>query len=393
MSTRSRLADVALVVVLAALMLTEHVVTASGTSEAPKLSLPTAAVVGMIVVSVVPLLGRRRRPLLVLVLSVASMFAVSWVSFTKNTIPFPSMLAGYAYALTVGRRRTLIAGVVIALIVVLIIGIHDPAALLSWDMVLNLGFVALPFVIASAVREREGRLAEATKRAEIAERTREEETQRRVGAERLRIARDVHDVVSHAIVAINVQAGVGARLGERDPARAREALTEIRAVSAEALRELRAVLGLLRTDDDGAALAPTIPERLDGLDELAERVRRAGVQVDLDVRLDGPVPSQVEAAAYRVIKESLTNVLRHAGSGRARVSVARVGGRLKVEVEDEGANGEVRVAASGRGTGQGVRGMSERVQALGGAFRAGPRPEGGWRVVATIPVTRVERVS
>ena len=194
----------------------------------------------------------------------------------------------------------------------------------------NVAFCLLALAVGDVLRSQREAMARAMD-------AREEETRRKLGEERLRIAREVHDVVAHAMVAINVQSGVAAHLIDADPEQARSALREIKATSGEALRDLRGTLGVLRGDDDAAPLGPS--SGLGDLDELAGALRAAGVDVRLDVGELGPVPAAVHAAGYRIVQESLTNVLRHARASRAEVVVARDGGDVRVEVTDDGVGG------------------------------------------------------
>jgi signal transduction histidine kinase len=208
----------------------------------------------------------------------------------------------------------------------------------------------------------------------------ERESERRLGEERLRIAREVHDVVAHAMVAINVQAGVAAHLIEQDTEQAREALLEIKRSSGDALTDLRATLGVLRDPGQTAPVGPAAG--LDDLDDVAGRLRAAGVEVVVDVDTVGSVPTPVHSAGYRIVQEALTNVLRHANA-RAVTVVARADEEvLTIVVADDGTGPDQPTA----GAGAGVRGMRERAEALGGTLQAGSGPEGGWRVEATLPL-------
>jgi signal transduction histidine kinase len=235
-----------------------------------------------------------------------------------------------------------------------------------------------------AVRARRAYVAELRDRAERAERTREEEARRRVDEERMRIARELHDVVSHTIGVISVQAGVASHLLERRPDKAAESLAAIRQASDEALGELHAMLGVLR-DGDGGGEAPLSPAP--GLGELDVLVAQAaGAGVDVRVSRQGRprrLPPAVDLACYRVVQESLTNVVRHARASRAEITVTHADGRVTVEVTDDGRAGR---NGHGTGSGQGILGMRERARALGGSLEAGPRPGGGFRVLATLPV-------
>ncbi|WP_245681683.1 sensor histidine kinase [Actinomadura kijaniata] len=222
------------------------------------------------------------------------------------------------------------------------------------------------------LREYERRLAEAV-------RTREEEARRRATEERLRIARDLHDVLGHNISLINVQAAAALHGLRRDPSRAESALTAIKATSKDTLRELRATLGVLRQVDEDAPAA--------GLARLAELTSGASA-AGLTVRAvtEGaarPVPAEVDLAAYRIVQESLTNVTRHSAATEATVRVRYAGDAVRVEIDDPG---PPRDGAS-PGSGNGVRGMRERAEALGGELSAGPGPGGGFRVSARLPLS------
>ncbi|WP_174248423.1 histidine kinase [Streptomyces hoynatensis] len=203
---------------------------------------------------------------------------------------------------------------------------------------------------------------------------------RRADEERLRIARELHDVLAHSISVINVQAGVGLALLDSDPEQARSALTTIKAASKEALGEVRQVLDTLRSP--GAAPRAPAPG-LGRLPELAEQAANAGLRVDVATEGEAaPLPPGADLAAFRIVQEALTNIVRHSGSRTARVRLRYAAGALELRVDDEGpATGE------GAGGGNGLVGMRERAAAFGGTVEAGPRPGGGFRVVATLPLT------
>jgi signal transduction histidine kinase len=221
--------------------------------------------------------------------------------------------------------------------------------------------------------------------AERAHSAREEQL-RRASDERLQIARDLHDVVAHNISLINVQASVALHLGDELPEQAGDALRAIKDASKDALEELRLVLDILRTGD----VAPRAPTpTLEDVDQLVERATATGLDVVIDVQgVRRRLPQPVEVAAYRVVQEALTNVVRHAGSAATVVSLSYGPDAIVVQVDDEGAgpapNGAV--PSGTPGTGSGLLGMRERVAALGGRLDASARPSGGFRVRAWIPV-------
>jgi len=374
------LTDLILAVICALAMIVELRLT-----DGPRTNVTPLAVV-TIVIAVLPLLVHRRSPGWALVAAMATLYLVMTVSAIHQTVPLPSMITGFFLATLVDRRRAILVGIALAPFVLLALVLFSDDGLLTLETAKNLGFIALPVSLGIAVRERRASVAALVERAESAERTREEEALRRVSEERLRIARDVHDVVAHAIVAINVQAGVAAHLLDRDREQARRTLLDIKRVSGEALGGLRSTLGVLRDADGHDALqAPVTPTSGVGdLRELRKSLSGSGLDVALDIDPSiEELPAMVGTTSYRIVQEALTNVLRHAPSSAARVSVRREGDTVLIEVTDDGAGARTPTVAPG--TGNGVRGMQERASALGGDLVAGPREGGGWRVLATLP--------
>ena len=203
-------------------------------------------------------------------------------------------------------------------------------------------------------------------------------------AERLRIARELHDMVAHSIGIIAIQAGSGRSVFDARPGEARDALAAIEATSRETLSGLRRmVTGLRRAEPGpGPGQAPLGPAPgLADIDRLAATARDAGVQVEVDWRGSRePLPADIDLSAFRIIQEAVTNVVRHAGTGQCQVAIDQQDGQLSIEVTDSGRGG------STAGTGYGITGMRERAALLGGDFSAGPRPGGGFRVAARLPV-------
>ena len=219
-------------------------------------------------------------------------------------------------------------------------------------------------------------LREAERRAEEAERTRDEAAQRRAMGERLRIARELHDSLTHSISVIQVQAGVAEHLARKRGEEVPSALLAIKEAGADAARELRATLQILRRTEDGDSSG------LSQLDSLVARARAAGLPVTVTVTgAERPLPPDVDQAAYRIVQEALTNVSRHAGLAHASVCLQYTPDALTVEVADDGAGKGDRPA----GPGLGLLGMRERVSALGGRLHAGPQDGGGFRVRAELP--------
>jgi signal transduction histidine kinase len=227
----------------------------------------------------------------------------------------------------------------------------------------------------------------ARQRRQAAERTRAEEARRRAGEERMRIARELHDVLAHNISLINVQAGVALHLMDEQPGQSRSALAAIKQASNDALGELRSVLDVLRQGDEAPPRTPA--SGLAHLDRLVAGAEATGLEVR--TRVEGtprPLPAGTDLAAYRIVQESLTNVTRHAGPASATVLVRYGPADLTVQVDDDG-RGPAAAGGAG-GNGNGIRGMRERVAALGGELTIGPRPGGGFRVQARLPLEPVE---
>ena len=252
-------------------------------------------------------------------------------------------------------------------------GLENTSLLLGW-------FVAAG-VAATVTRHRQAYLEEVERRVAEAERTREEAARRRAGEERLRIARELHDSLTHSISIIKVQAGVAVHVARRRGEEVPPALLAVQEASGDAMRELRATLEVLRDpggpDDEAAASG------LDRLHDLVERARSTGLPATVTVsgtRRD--LPAEVDRAAYRIVQEALTNVSRHAGGASAEVRIDYTPGGLVVRVDDDGKADPDAPPVPGTG----LLGMRERVAALGGRLRAEPRPEGGFTVCAELPL-------
>lgn len=328
------------------------------------------------IVGCLPLVARRhvRFPILAPGL-VAGVVLILWQLHPGDTVVLVPMVALHQLALSNDRRRNLwMALAVVPCVVVSILPFANGLSHLAPLVVRNLALCLLAIAAGDVIRSRRmstQRLMESA----------EQRTLRRVGEERLRIARDIHDLVAHAMTAINVQAGVAAHLLERDPQQAHDALRAIKDVSGQALADLRGTLEVLR---DPAAAAPLGPAAgLGDLAPLVERLRAAGVEVELEVEGVGDVPAAVQGAGYRIVQEAMTNIARHAGASRAQIHVRRLPGHLAIDVGDDGRGAP---AANGTGPGNGLRGMLERAAALGGSLEAGPGERGGWRVQARLPL-------
>ncbi|THA46316.1 two-component sensor histidine kinase [Streptomyces sp. A1136] len=343
----------------------------------------------LIVLGSVALVFRRRRPRAVLAVTIALSLSELSTGEPRAPVAMCTVIALYTLAARTDRPTTWKVGL---LTMAGLTGVAMLAGPLPWYSQENIGVFAWTGMAAAAgdaVRSRRAFIDAIRERAERAERTREEEARRRVAEERLRIARDLHDVVAHHIALVNVQAGVAAHVMDKRPDQAKEALAHVRDASRSALNELRATVGLLRQSGDPEA--PTEPAPgLAVLEELTDTFRNAGLPVKVMVELgragDG-LPAAVDLAAYRVIQEALTNVRKHAGPGAtAEVSVVRVGASVEVTVlDDGGTSADSAPRPADPGGGHGLLGMRERAGALGGSCFAGPRYGGGFRVHAVLP--------
>lgn len=244
------------------------------------------------------------------------------------------------------------------------------------------GWLVAAFVLGEVSRSRREYLEQVEQRATDAERTREEEARRRAGEERMRIARELHDVLAHNISMINVQAGVAVHLLDRQPEQARTALIAINDASKEALRELRATLGVLRGVDEADPRAPA--PGLARLDDVVASASAAGLEVKVATTGDQrPLPPAADLAAYRIIQESLTNVARHARAHEVTISIDYGAREVTITVDDDG---DGLAPGNALRAGNGLTGMRERASAAGGQLEAGPRPEGGFRIRARLPM-------
>jgi len=335
----------------------------------------------VLVVSGLILFWRRRYAFQVLV-------AVDALALTFMALDYPpdAMLPAIVVALySVGAEGDRGTTLMIAIVVAVTIGmlyLSGEGFRPGSGMVLEIFRFLLPLALGDAVRSRRAYEAELIHRAEVAERTREEEAMRRVQEERIRIARDIHDVVSHSISTVNVQAGVAAHLVEKDPGQASEALETIRDSTKEVLNELRSMLGVLRSPEDAVPLAP-LSTGEETFEALFANMRAAGMTLDVTVQGEPPAEPVAEAAriaTYRIIQESLTNALRH-GTDEP-VSIEAKWGRDRVAVL---IINTVAPDTTDEGTGSGILGMRERAKTLGGTLTAEPRGDGRWAVAAELP--------
>jgi signal transduction histidine kinase len=248
---------------------------------------------------------------------------------------------------------------------------------------LSMGLVFLPWYVGRRISARRDYLGLLEERAAYLERERAAEAQRAVTRERTRIARELHDLVAHRVSMITVQAGAAQTVAATDPERAMRAMEAVEHEGREALNELRQVLGVLRAEGEPGGLVPV--HGLADIPHLVAEMKRAGLDVSLTS--DGApddLPARVDLASYRIVQEALTNVLKHAGPDpKAEVRLSTDEGMLSIEVTDRGSGASILP-----GSGHGLAGMRERAALLGGSFEAAPRPGGGFRIMARLPMER-----
>jgi signal transduction histidine kinase len=369
----SRLIDAAVVVVVGSIAVVGALVRADPSSRALAVGLAAAAS-GVLVF-------RRRAPMLTLALSAGLVLALFAVDHAAGAIAVVAPAAAlYSLALVRGRGHVVVGAAAAAVAVILadlfFAGGHTHT--LTLQMLGHAALVAVPVLAAEALRNHRANMRLLTERLELAERTREQEAQRRAEQERLHIARELHDVVAHTLTTINVQAGVARHLLARQPEQAENALAVIEGASRDALQELRAILGVLREPGDEQPPLEPAPD-LSTVETLVERAGEGG-DVRLHVLGERPdrVPQAVQLAAYRIVQESLTNSRRHAPGAPAEVTIAFDREHLRLTIAND-------AVGDGRGpAGTGIVGMRERAAALGGTLTAGPRG-GQFCVMAELP--------
>ena len=322
------------------------------------------------------LVFRRRYPAAVLWFVLATTLGYVLLDYPRGPIFF-SLIVAFVTAVMSGHRATAITSLVVGYVSFLwlpdLVGTESSP---GWAAALGLAAWLLVLLTVSEIaRSRR-------ERARELERTRAEEARRRASEERLRIARELHDVLAHNISLINVQAGVALHLVDERPEQARTALTAIKQASNEALGELRSVLDILRQSDEQTTWSPK--PTLAGLDNLVSRAAGGGLTVRTEIVGEvRPLPFGLDVAAFRIVQEALTNVARHAGPATATVQIAYGPRDLTVQIDDDGHD----PAQQGKsGSGKGILGMRERVAALNGELEAGQRPGGGFRVRARLPL-------
>jgi signal transduction histidine kinase len=337
----------------------------------------------MAIVIPLPLFLRKRFPFGAPACAVILVGASSFVDDRLIPNAFIPLLAGIAANVLFGMlpvRRQAIVGYVLTIAVAGIVNHNDPKGSIGGQIWISVVFgIAwlVGFAFSGATRQAE----EAKERARSAEREREERARLAVSEERARIARELHDVVGHSVSVMTVQASAVRRLLKPEQEREREALLIVEQTGREAMAEMRRMVGVLRRPEEAPALAPQ--PSLEHLDKLVEHARESGLPVTLTVEGDAvQLPAGVDLTAYRLVQEGLTNALKHARAKNAEVVVRYSNGFVELSVTDDGTGD-----GGGDSGGHGLVGMRERISVYGGNLEAGPQPEGGYRLRATLPVS------
>jgi signal transduction histidine kinase len=329
-----------------------------------------------------PLAARRRFPGTVLALCVASGLAVAALG-VPEILGIAILVAVYSVA-AYGDRWVSLAGLAAAELGSAAVQLTQGS--FQWPTpITNALVIAAAWLLGHFVGVRRAYTARLEQTAEL-ERARAEQARQAVAEERLRLARELHDVVAHSISVIAVQSGVGAHVAKTQPEEAAKALAAIEVTSRAALTELRRLLGVLRQEDEPQGDLAPVPGLAD-LDSLLAEVAKAGLAVRLQVEgRPAQLPAGVDLSAYRIVQEALTNVVKHAGPARAQVAIRYRDHEVMVEVTDDG-RGAAAPTGDGRArVGHGLIGMRERVAVFGGDLQTGPRPGGGFRVAARLPL-------
>jgi signal transduction histidine kinase len=377
--SRPYLLDLGAAIALAAASLLTAVREDVDTSDATR-SLDALGVL-LICGMTLPLAARRLLPHVVVIVTMGCAITGIVAGYPVVLGALGAIFALWSMAYTTSRRDTVLFG--FPAVVALVAGfVAAPGSLTPPEVASNFLVLAFTLLIGDLLRARKEQTALLQERNRELEMLRETERRSAVVEERMRIAREVHDVVGHSLVAITLQARAGLRRLSRSPERVAEALREIEDLAARALEETRTAVASFRSDADGG-LAQRQPTLAD-LPGLVQSMRASDIEVDLTLeRAARGLPSELQSAAYRIVQESLSNVARHTRPAHTTVSVAHDGRILLVEVTDDGAT------SAPPGEGSGLRGMRERAEQHGGNLEAGHAPGGGWRVRATFPVEHV----
>ena len=373
---RLRLSPVGVDVAVAVVAFGASVVNVAAQDSAGISEIPVAGFL-MLAIGSVALFWRRRWSLAVL--GVALAMTVAWTAFDYPGNPIFLILAAlYAVGRYYPERKVSLAALAVALAVIGFgqVTDGDPAS----EVLAALVLTTVPWYVGRRFRIRGYYAAAARERAEHLEWKRATEAQRAIADARAGIARELHDVVAHNVSVMTVQAGVARLVVADDPERAKEAIGAVEEAGRRALDELRHLLGVLRSETASGELSPQ--PALNQLNGLVDQLRQTGMSISLAVDVSSELPVRVDLFAYRIVQEALTNVLKHGGvAATAQVRLEEADGHLDIEVTDTGTG-----SSTLPGSGQGIVGMKERAVLLGGTLEAGPRPEGGFRVRARLPI-------
>jgi signal transduction histidine kinase len=327
--------------------------------------------VALVLAATLPYAARRRAPAPVYVATAMAVSVLMLSGYDEGALPSVLVVGAYTVAAQRPGREIVAASSVVAVLLIALL-LADVPPFGPGELLTSYAAFGAATLLGRAGRSRQQRL-------DALESQREEAALRAAADERLRIAQELHDIVAHSLGVIAVQAGVGMHVIDSDPAEARRSFESISSASRSSLAEIRRLLGVVRSGQAGAAYVPA--PGLSDLTQLADDVATAGLTVDLDVAVDADsLPRSMELAAFRIVQESLTNCLRHAGARRASVRLACEQGGLVVEVSDDGFGPD-----GSRPGGHGLVGMRERVAVHGGSLETGASATGGFRVLARLP--------
>ena len=339
----------------------------------------------LITLMTVPLVLRRVYPTIVFFVILAAWLVERALDYPETLVFTALIIAFYTIGAELSRRSSLRIGGITALFILggTAVGVATLETVTGISLVTTMIITVTPLLLGREIHEQRGRVEELRGRAERAERDREEKARRAVADERTRIARELHDVVAHQMTVMTLQAEGARRIADGSDPRVVEALETISKAGHSALTDMRRMVGLLRAPEEASETEP-LP-RLTEVEQLVEKVRAAGVPVDLEVEGDvRRLADGTELSAYRIVQESLTNSVRHGGPDvTATVTIEYKEDRLNLLILDDGRGAS---AESGDEVGHGIVGMRERIAVVGGEFSAGPRIGGGYQVHAIIPI-------
>jgi signal transduction histidine kinase len=339
----------------------------------------SAGIVGLVLVNTLCLFWRRVAPWAVLAVNLVTGLAIVGLGVPMVVLNLAPLIALYSTAARVPRLDSLwaLVAVIVAYVTGAAVGGFDGDAA---TVVGNLIAIGSAWLLGTTVFARADYITQLEARAIELQQAREELAKQAVEEERVRIARELHDIVAHSLSIIAVQSGMGAHVIDEQPAEAKRALAAIEEVSRSALNEMRRLLGVLRSDGEEAALGPM--PGLEGIRNLVDSVTQAGTQVDLRVEGEArPLSPGIDLTGYRIVQESLTNVVKHSHATKARVTVDYEPDLVRIEVVDNGTT-----SPSVNGFGHGIAGMRERVALFGGRIEVGPLRDEGFRVMAELPL-------